>query len=181
MILVWLLPPWPSPPPPVRQKGWVGDWNFGIPLHSRDHLSLSLSSPSITPTRLLIPRLSRSLSLSFTSLSRQNEYPVAKPSVYTTWQCCTLFVYVSRRASARHPSPLSDGGCNVATQNGTKLFQESKISNGVNNILTIKLKPHYLWNRYLCILMYNLCTKTQGIEFGNYQSFKYDFSGSSFP
>jgi hypothetical protein len=23
--------------------GWVGDWNFGIPLHSRDHLSLSYS------------------------------------------------------------------------------------------------------------------------------------------
>ncbi|KAJ9592703.1 hypothetical protein L9F63_015620, partial [Diploptera punctata] len=45
-------------------------------------------------------------------LSRQNEHPVAKPSVYTCWQRCTLFVYVSQRASARHPSPLSDGGRN---------------------------------------------------------------------
>jgi hypothetical protein len=24
--------------------GWVGDWNFGIPLHSRDHRSLSYSA-----------------------------------------------------------------------------------------------------------------------------------------
>lgn len=98
--------------PPVRQKGvggWVGDWNFGIPLHSRDHLSLSFP---ILRASLLTCSFSVSL---IQRLSRQNEYPVAKPSVYTTWQCCTLFVYVSRRAFARHPSPLSDGERNVAT------------------------------------------------------------------